>query len=175
MKTFKIKDLVVSVGDNLDPHNLCAGNTLACPAHTGIACPAHTGIGCVAHTGCFGHTPFCVGFTCHGISFNCHGCTFVVSICPVHSINPCTGGTIITCGGTIVTCGGTIVATGGIHTKQFEHLNVDEIESLKGELTNLQNEMATRMQPQSKEDLDTLETKLNEALAEIKVQKGKIK
>jgi hypothetical protein len=178
MKTFKIKDLVVSVGDNLMPNiptqtfcpggsvchggTICPGGSIGCFGNTPIFCPAHSA--CFGHTGCIGHTFVTCGVFSNPCGISIHTCGVTFHTCG-HSFG---------CGGTIVGCGGTIVAGGGETIRQFEHLSVDELEALKGELTNLQKDVASRLQPQSMEDLVTLETKLNEALTEIKIQKGKI-
>ena len=138
MKTFQIKDLMVSL--NTSTHavvqTLCLNYTHAC--HYG--CSLHyTPIYC--HLGCTFHvTPIC-----HG------GCSLVPSI----------------------PCGPTIIdwdTTTPIRT-EIENFQELELTEFKTNLAELQKYVDQKLQ-RTPEELDQLETKLTEAINEIRAQKA---
>ncbi len=144
MPTFKVKDLMVNIGQ-------------ACILHTTIT-------GCVANT----TQTFCrIG--CHSyISVTCAGCSVVIS-CPYHT---CHLPTFIP----TPTITPTITPT----TPQLpiEQLDIEVLrEQLKAQLVALDEQEAAineELRPKTLEDLVAVETKLNEALADVKVQKNQL-
>ena len=140
MKSFKIKDLNISIGtaDKAITPQLCQNPTLYChfPSYQ---CPLHS-------------------YHCNIHSINCNQCSvFITKPCACTQIASIPDFTEwIT----------TTPIQGGI-----EHLQENELAELKTNLATLQKAVDVKLQ-RSPEDLNELEAKLSEALAEVKAQKA---
>ena len=137
MKTFQIKDLMVSLSTTANATQaLCLNYTIAC--HYGCSI-RYTPIFC--HLGCTFHfTPIC-----HG------GCSIVPSI---H-------------------CGPTFIdwdTTTPIRT-EIDNFQEPELAKFKTDLAELQKYVDQKLQ-RTPEELDQLETKLTEAINEVRAQKA---
>ena len=163
MPTFKIKDLMINLPTGTD---ICIAHTTQ--TFCRIAC--QSGL-----SGCFLHTTQ----TCGGcsIQFSCftHSCGF--TNCGFVS-NTC--GFSHGCGGTI-NCGGSIDPTfvnqGGVIPTTHDEINILR-EQLKQQMVALdehEKALNEQLQPSTLEEADALEKSLTEALAEVKVQKEKLK
>ncbi|HRI19744.1 MAG TPA: hypothetical protein PLA68_02265 [Panacibacter sp.] len=152
MKTFKIKDLMVSIATEKD-----LGQAYFCPQQT-----------------CIGFTPPITGNCCKLFTAapSCHNnpCSFLASFkqeCPVHTAIPCTG---FSCaGGSRVTDW----ITETIAEKELVLFQENELAELKVQLAHLQKQIDIKLQ-HSPEELNQLEGKLGEALHEIRVQKANL-
>jgi hypothetical protein len=144
MKTFKVKDLMVSLEEKkgelgADPA-LCPTFVSQCAFHT---CLNPTLLGC--YHGCTFHQP----------TFCYLGCTFI----PTH----------IGCNILSRICTPTPYI--GVNT----FVGDPELGQLKEQMEKFQKEVDDQLKPQTIEDLDQLESKLNEALAELKTQRASMK
>ena len=158
MPKFNLKDLMVSleVQKETDAGQLCY------------------------HSGCYHLSPVCYHFTCFGITQACHfGCSVLISICPAGTCpggSICVARTFVTCiAGTRPTCGITLISpwTETIAQEVIPTLDVKELGELKVALQGLVERIDTEFKPQKLEQLDTLESKLNEAMEDVKEQKKK--
>lgn len=180
MPTFKIKDLMISVQTELKEietikycryptfHCLCTiGGTITCYAGTN---PCYGGTNpCYGGTNpCYGGTNPCYGGTnpCYGGTNPCYGGT-----------NPCYGGTIQCYGGTLHCPGITQICPGGsirCTASNTPYINPEELELVKQEIADIQKEIEINFAPKGLEEFNQVEAKLNEALAEVKTQKGNL-
>lgn len=133
------------------------------------------------HSGCYHLSPVCYNWTCNGITVFCHfGCSVHPTICPAGS---CPGGSIcvtrsiVTCfaGSRIPNCGisETSPWVESIAQEVIPTLDVKELGELKVALQGLVERIDKEFKPQKLEQLDTLESKLNEAMEDVKEQKKK--
>ncbi len=166
MKTFKIKDLNVSIESGAgatpdlcrnptilcgNPSNLCGNPTVLCQQPTIITC---------------------------GFISNCNPCTVFVSC---HAFSNC--GIISHCAGVTI-CACTHLASLYDPTRDWitttpvqqgiDYLQEAELTELKNSLAELQKAVDAKLQ-RSPQELDELETKLAEALEEVRAQKGNVK
>ena len=134
MKTFKIKDLTVSIGaqDAALAPGICRNPTILC----------HYSFGCDLQS-----------FQCPGNSYLCHFPT-----------NHCAGCSIF------IT---EWITTTPIQTG-IDQLQEIELTELKKNLAELQKAVDIKLQ-RSPGELEELETKLNEALTEVRAQRGNVK
>ncbi|MBL8219718.1 MAG: hypothetical protein JNL62_10835 [Bryobacterales bacterium] len=153
---FRVKDILIDV---LQPQ--------PCPNHTLITCHFHCTHLISCHFGC-------------SLQISCHfGCSLQIS-CQYHSLvtchlyctqvgSICPGGSIVCPGGSIACPGGSIACGGSI----FEQTPVDPAvirERMKAEIAAAQaaeEVLAEAMRPQTLEQVDLLEGKLKEALADL--------
>ena len=151
MKTFKIKDLMVSIATEKDPRA-----AFYCPQQTITGCTIHHTI--VACCKAFSAAP-----SCHG------GCSALASVldCPTHTAIHCTG----------FSCGGGSRLTDLITRTEVEQelvlFNEGELAEIKNQLTKLQRQVDIKLE-RTPEELDQLETKLNEAINEVRAEKANI-
>jgi hypothetical protein len=152
MKTFKIKDLMVSIATEKDAigANYCPPQSIGCTVH-------HTIVNCCK---VFTAAPSCNG-----------GCSIFVSLqqleCPVNTAIHCTG----------FSCAGGSRITDFITRTDVENELVlfqeAELSQLKTQLAQLQKQVEIKLQ-RSPEELDQLETKLSEAINEVRAEKANI-
>jgi hypothetical protein len=153
---FRVKDILIDV---LQPQ--------PCPQHTFILCHFQcTIVNTICHFGCT------IQPTCHfyptWITCGFH-CSHLISYCPQGSI-VCPGGSIQCPGGSIV-CGGSLIDPGPLTPEAIR-------ERLKAQLAAAQaaEEMAAEaMKPQTLEQVDLLEGKLKEALADLGRRREELK
>jgi hypothetical protein len=148
MKTFKIKDLMVSIATEKDKlAAYCPPNTIHCTVHQSIinCCKLYTA------------APSCQG-----------GCSIFVTYkleCPVNTAIHCTG----------VSCAGGSRLTDFITRTDVENELVlfqeAELAELKTQLAHLQKQVEVKLQ-RSPEELDQLEKKLSEAINEVRAEKA---
>ena len=156
MKTFKIKDLNVSIDSpaaNAAP-DICGSPTVLCPGHS-ILCYQPTLINCgiISHCGGCSVLVSCFGFTNCGFVSNCaHFTPCACSHLP--SLYDPTRDWITT----------TPVQQG------IDTLQENELAQLKNSLGELQKAVDAKLQ-RSPEELNELEAKLTEALEEVRTQK----
>lgn len=152
---FRVKDILIDV---VQP--------APCPQHTLVFChlfctriPSLCHIGCTVITCHWHHSIIPCGIQC---SFQWSGCGFHTLQCP--------GGTL-PCGGGTIACPGSVVDPGVLDPGVIR-------ERMKAELAAAQAQeeaMAEAMRPQTIEQVELLETKLNEALAELKRRRDELK
>jgi len=152
MPTFKIKDLMISLEDKKGVNEplLCPGLSL-CTFHTcfGASC------GFVSPTICPLHTTatLCIGCSIHYPTICHYGCS--LHFPSIH----CTP---------TINC-----------TPTFIDINklpeTPEFKAYRDQMAELQKSMDEQLKPKTAEDFDQLETKLNDALAELKTQKAAFK
>lgn len=158
MPKFNIKDLMVSLTASQEINHLCLNFT-----------------GCHPFSFC---QPFSI---CHPISV-CHaGCSVLLSVhtCVAYT---CPGGTIACqfgthpCGVTIPNCGVSEETTWketSVIQQIIPALDVAELAELKIGLQGLIEKIDKEFRPAKLEQLDNLESKLNEAIKDVKDQKKK--
>lgn len=159
MKTFKIKDLNVSIDSptNVTP-GLCANPTVLCPGRS-VLCYQPTIVTC-------------------GFISNCHGCSVFISC---HAFSNC--GIISHCAA-LTPCACSHLPSYYDPTRDWitttpvqqgiDHLQEVELNELKNSLGELQKAVDAKLQ-RSPQELDELEAKLTEALDEVRAQKGNAK
>jgi hypothetical protein len=152
MKTFKIKDLMVSIATEKD-----LGAAYFCYPQTYTGCTIHHTV--VACCKAYSAAP-----SCHG------GCSILASVkldCPANTAINCTG----------VSCGGGSRITDIIIRTEIEQELVlfqeAELAEIKTQLVKLQKQVDLKLQ-RSPEELDQLETKLTEAINEVRAEKANI-
>lgn len=152
MKTFKLKDLMVSLEEQKGEF----ANPFGCPNFS--QCVLHT-----TATFChFGRTYWCLWGCTYRYSPICQwGCTIIHTPCPYGTIIDCRHGSVIGC-----------IATPIDTVKPFDEA---ELKQLKASMAELQKTVDEQLKPQNLQDLNEIEAKLNEALAEIKKQKAGLK
>jgi len=174
MPEFKVKDLLIGLPTDLN--KICIANTTACPSPSLVQCPNHT-YTTVTCFGCSWITPHCgiTPVTC-GITPHC-GITLVTC-----GITPHCGITPVTCGHSIPCGGGSQTPCGGSRTPFEQPATLEEIAvlkvQLKQELQNLEEQerqVNEQLKPKTLDEATLIETKLNEALAEIKAIKDQLK
>ncbi|TLV01486.1 hypothetical protein [Dyadobacter luticola] len=148
MKTFKFKDLAVTV--NFDPNktNVCRlVSPSICAGHTVINCPAHTLV------------------TCAGISY-CHWPT----ICPAFT---CGGCSVLACSHlpSYITTDITVWKTTTPVQYVVDELEETELNDFRNSLAELQKYVDVKIQD-APNQLDMLEKKLQEAIEEVRTQRG---
>jgi hypothetical protein len=127
---------------------------------------------CLHYTGCHNYTPInCYNFSC-GISLHClNGCSGLPSLCIA---NTCPGGSVLCRFGT---CGITEPTTWWETTTPIQQfipsMDVQELAELKVALQGLVEKIDKEFKPEKLEQLDVLESKMSEAINDIKEQKKK--
>ncbi len=160
---FRVKDILIDV---LQPQ--------PCPQFTLITCHFHCSrLISFCHFGC----SFQISCHWNPTLVTCHfHCTHLISPCPAHSV-ACPIGTLQCPGGSVVCPGGSIVCGGSI----LEQTPVDPAvirERMKAELAAAQaaeEAAAEAMRPQTLEQVELLEGKLKEALAELGKRREELK
>lgn len=195
MPQFKVKDLMIQLPDDRSAGQPqpqpcpqpsfcafptiqgCPGNTLClfptqqgCPNNT--LCLIPTVLGCPLHTICLNPTFQCPLNTC--------ACTGLPSICQIGTIPPtgCFGGT---CGLSEITDPWTILTTVLTDPVTIRQVRDTELEVLRVQLrqamANVEEQVKAedeRLSPQSVEDVDILEGRLQEALRELQERKTEL-
>ena len=150
MKTFKIKDLMVSIatGKDVIGANFCPPKSIVCTVHNTI------------HNCCKAYT---AAPSCHG------GCSIFVSFKQLE----CPGDTAIHCPG--FSCAGGSRLTDFITRTDVENELVlfqeAELSEIKIQLAQLQKQVDAKLQ-RTPQELDQLEAKLNEAINEVRAEKA---
>lgn len=140
MKTFKFKDLAVTV--NFDPNKITV-----CRIISPSVCPSPTLVNCQGHSFC--HWPtICPAFTCGGCSVIV--CSHLPSLIPTDF---------------------TIWKTGTPVQQVVDELEETELNEFRNNLAELQKYVDVKIQ-EAPNQLDMLEKKLQEAIEEIRVQRG---
>ncbi|MEO6720346.1 MAG: hypothetical protein ABIN67_08265 [Ferruginibacter sp.] len=160
MKTFKIKDLMVSIATEKEVigANFCPPQSIACTVHTPIhhCCKLYSAVAS-CYGACSNLLSFKKEFECPGYTVNCPGLSAI----------PCTG----------FSCAGGSRITDFITRTDVENELVlfqeAELSELKTQLAQLQKQVEVKLK-RSPEELDQLETKLNEALNEVRAEKANI-
>ena len=149
MKTFKIKDLTVSIGaqDAALAPGICRNPTILC----------HYSFGCDLQS-----------FQCPGNSYLCHFPTNHCAGCSIFITRPCACTHIASIPDITEWITTTPIQTG------IDQLQEIELTELKKNLAELQKAVDIKLQ-RSPEELEELETKLNEALTEVRAQRGNVK
>ncbi|MCE7073067.1 MULTISPECIES: hypothetical protein [unclassified Dyadobacter] len=141
MKTFKFKDLAVTV--NFDPNKI----TLCRITSPSLLCPNPTVFNCPGHSFC--HWPtICPAFTCGGCSVI--ACSHLPSFIPTDF---------------------TIWKTGTPYQQVVDELEETELNEFKTNLAELQRYVDVKIQD-APNQLDMLEKKLQEAIEEVRAQRG---
>lgn len=158
MKTFKIKDLNVSIGSAANAPDICRNPTVLCGNPT-ILCQQPSIITCGFISNCNACSVF---ISCHGFS-NCG----IISHCA--ALTPCACSHLPSLYDPTRDWITTTPVQQGI-----DYLQEAELTELKNSLGELQKAVDAKLQ-RSPQELDELETKLTEALEEVRAQKGNAK
>ncbi len=191
MPRFRVRDLMINVGEGSGGiceiitncggvTELCVENTQGCAFTENCDCTIQTcglnscgvctpfsvvTVGCGVCTACSVVTHGCACTNCSACSLGCSlGCTLVTQGCRVHSL----------CGRSFV-CTPTFEQTfpGGL---QAEHLAAlkDELRATLDKMEAHEKVVRERQQPQTQEQVDQVEKKLNEALEALKQRRAEL-
>ncbi len=165
MSTFQLKNMVVSIlpeSEKDKVNQACALNTF----RTTTVCVLHTTV-----TFCHHPTLLCWHGCTHQLTYCWQGCSFIPT--PINCHWGCTfvGNSIVCQVGSNFPPG----CTGTILTDPYRGGNpVEDLTALRKGLDELIQNMEKMDQPQAKEDLDQLESHLNEALEEVRQRKSNL-